>query len=351
MDLVGPSDEVAIIGTLDGFDVTDLLDAGADQYLADNRNRNTARGYESDWRTWQHYCGDVGIPETSNSRGALVGFVLWMENKPPSPRDLDADPNAPHRPQAPNTIDRRLASVMIGLSSRGVEPDRATRRAARQALDVYRRRLAKEAITVGRGKAVPVTPEHLRAISQACPPTLAGIRDRAVVLIGFRMASRSHELGDLKMVDIKDVQGHGIVVEVRVGKTGSRRIPMPPARDESLCPVTAWRAWRAVATWDEGPAFAQIDKSDRVRRDKGELPLPVGPRAIRRIIARARMRAGVDVHLTGHSLRAGFATEARRAGHDAKTISDITGHSPTSKVLYEYFRTVDEWREAPKDIV
>jgi integrase len=61
--------------------------------------------------------------------------------------------------------------------------------------------------------------------------------------------------------------------------------------------------------------------------------------------------AGVPIRLTGHSLRAGLATEARRARHDRKTISSITGHSPTSATLEGYFREIDEWRDAPGDIL
>lgn len=46
----------------------------------------------------------------------------------------------------------------------------------------------------GRGKAPAMEIKHLRAMSAACPETLTGIRDRAVVLIAFSIAGRRSEV-------------------------------------------------------------------------------------------------------------------------------------------------------------
>jgi integrase len=61
--------------------------------------------------------------------------------------------------------------------------------------------------------------------------------------------------------------------------------------------------------------------------------------------ARAAERAGLAVRVTGHSLRAGLATEAHRAGHDVRTISAQTGHAPNSASLYAYLRVADRWSD------
>jgi integrase len=349
-----PGAELVPIGppaTLKAGSTLAALEAAAEQHIADTIEDNTRRAYASAWRVWQQYCRQLGIPETSNTRGALVGFVVWLQDKPPTDEELRLNPDAPNKPQAPATIDARLAGAVVGLSRLGHEPDRQARQDARQALTAYRKRLAKERVKLGRGKAPAAKVEHLRNIGAAAPDTLAGRRDRALALVGFRFASRSAELACLAMSDIEDVGAKGIVVNVPFGKTGGRRVPIPMAKDPAICPVVAWREWCDAANYTDGPAFAQISKADRLRRDQNGRPLPLGPRGIREVIARAGKRAGVDVHLTGHSLRAGLATEARRAGHDNKTISDITGHTPTSAVLYGYFREVDEWNGAPDDIL
>jgi integrase len=327
------------------------LDAAATQYLEDNQEDNTKRSYETDWKVWRQYCGLIGIPETANTLGALVGFVKWLQDKPPTAEELTLNPEALPRPQAPSTIDRRLAGAVVGLARRGCEPSSEAKKAAREALKVYRKELTKAAVKLGRGRAPAARVGHLHRIAAVCPDTLAGRRDKALVLLGFRIAARSAELANLIVSDIEDADGHGIVVNIRFGKTGGRRVPVPFGKDPDICPVLAWREWIAAAGYGEGPAFAQIAKNDQLRRDLDGNLRPLGPRGVRGVIDRAAVRAGVSLHLTGHSLRSGLATEARRAGHDNKTIAKITGHTPTSAVLYEYFREVDEWVEAPDNIL
>lgn len=68
-------------------------------------------------------------------------------------------------------------------------------------------------------------------------------------------------------------------------------------------------------------------------------------RDVGEVFARLDTAAELNVGLTGHSLRAGLATEARRAGHDVKTISTQGRWSPTSTEVYRYVRIVDQWAD------
>jgi len=70
-----------------------------------------------------------------------------------------------------------------------------------------------------------------------------------------------------------------------------------------------------------------------------------GSAAIGAVIPRAGERAGLDLRLTGHSVRAGLATEARRAGHDTATIADQGGWARTSTALQDYIRIGDRWTD------
>jgi len=88
-----------------------------------------------------------------------------------------------------------------------------------------------------------------------------------------------------------------------------------------------------------GPAFRRIDRHGRL------LDAGLSPQAVGDVITRAGERAGLSARLTGHSVRAGLATEARRAGHDAKTIAVQGGWKPNSAVLYDYMRVVDRWSD------
>lgn len=306
------------------------LDAAASEYLAAHKPPNTTRAYRQDWKMWRLYTTWAGIPETSATSGALVGFVRWMANRP----DLDE-----YKPTAPTTVDRRLAGAVVGLRARGIEPGKKAKDDARDALKAYIRELAEDGVKIGRGKAAPLTVKHLRLICEAFPTdTMAGIRDRSLVLMAFSIAGRRSEVANLRVADI-ELHDNGLRVTVQFGKTGARTVPVPRGTHELTCPVLAWEKWKDASGITEGPAFRRVDRHGNL------LAGGLSGQAVGSILNRAGRTAGLSVWITGHSARAGLATEARRAGHDPKTISATTGHSPTSRVLYEYMRVVDEWSD------
>jgi integrase len=103
--------------------------------------------------------------------------------------------------------------------------------------------------------------------------------------------------------------------------------------------VRAWHAWRSGAGISEGPAFRRVDRHGNV----GEPPLSTT--GVNQILTRAGVRADLPYPVTGHSLRSGFATEARRAGADDLAIADQGRWVRGSRALYEYIRRVDQWND------
>lgn len=295
------------------------LDAVVQQI--DTRAANTRRSYDGDWRTWQDYTADAGIPTLAATPGALAGYIAWLTQQG----------------YAPSTVSRRLYGAVVGLRRQGVTvPEDATTR-ARELLDALRRELNVRGEQRGRGKADPITVPMLRRMSAALPDTLAGVRDRAILLIGFGAAARRSETAALLARDV-EVQDQGLIVHVRYSKTKPRHPALLPGAHPLTCPVQAWQAWADAVDLDQdGPAFRRIDRHGRVLGG-------ISPQSIGSVVASAAERAGIP-GITGHSLRAGLATEARRAGHDAKTIAEQGGWSPNSRVLYEYMRVVDQWAD------
>ena len=121
---------------------------------------------------------------------------------------------------------------------------------------------------MARDKAVPVMAADLPAIVAACDDqTAAGLRDRAVVLLGFALLARRSELAALNLSDVELVPGEGVAVTIRSSKTDPsargviRRIHY--AANERVCPVRAVLAWtsflagRGITT---GPLFTRIDR-------------------------------------------------------------------------------------------
>ena len=90
----------------------------------------------------------------------------------------------------------------------------------------------------------------------------------------------------------------------------------------------ALRRWIDLAGIESGPVFRTIDAGGNVLDGRAS------DRAVDRAIKRAAKRAGLDDRgFSGHSLRAGLATQAALNGHDAASIARQTGHRSLDTVL------------------
>lgn len=294
------------------------IERQSEQHVDNQTPANTKRGYADDWRVWCEFTRALGVPETTATPGVLVLYVVKLDQSG----------------AAYNTVSRRVSGVMNGLREHGVMIPAQTTKAAWAEVKRCEARHAEAGRTARQAAAVTVA--DLRRISAALPDTLAGTRDRALLLIGFAIAARRSELAALNLDDITD-DANGIVVRIRKGKTGSRTVAVPLGSHEPTCPVRAWRSWVAASGITDGSAWRHIDRHGNIR--------PGGISADGAGDAIHRAGALVGLTITGHSLRAGLATEARRAGHDVKTIAATTGHRENSRVIYGYMRIVDRWSD------
>jgi integrase len=313
----------------------DALDAASDDFAEELRPHNTRRGYASDWATWERFADAFGVPVTAAVRlGVLRAYVTWLWEQG----------GQDGRPLAPTTIDRKLAGLSVTLRKRHgvvINPDHTE--AARELLKDLERRAAQERQAPrGRGKAPAVTVEMLRAMVEACPADLTGLRDRALLLLAFVIAGRRHEVAALSVRDLELAGGRGLYVNVRVSKTDPRRVRVPYAADERLCAVRTWLEWKDSAQLTEpgSPALRRMHRTGSVTR------AGLSPQSVGTVITTAGQRAGLPVRVTGHSLRAGLITAARRAGKDRKVIASTSGHVDGSPVMDGYIRDVDGWETA-----
>ncbi|MDP5317388.1 integrase [Streptomyces poriferorum] len=296
---------------------------------------NTTDTYAKSWRVWERFCAGIGLPVAEGSRGSLVAFVAWMLR----------EGQQSGKGYAPSSAGTHLAAVVVGLQQRGQVVSRDDQAAARKSLEGLAVKLLQNGERRGRGKAVAGDVDGLYAIVQACPDTLAGDRDKALILTGFHYASRAQDPAGLLAGDVT-VHPRGLVVSVLTGKTkhSVRDAKVRYQADAEVCPVRAWIAYRerlateAAPNWSapDAPAFVGIDRHGRVTG--GMVPDSV-TRAVKRIAAR------VDVPLgwTGHSLRIGLASTARRKGRDAIAIADQGGWARHSRSMLGYMQVEDGW--------
>lgn len=190
--------------------------------------------------------------------------------------------------------------------------------------------------TIGTAPAqkAPLSVDDLRALVAACPATLAGARDRALLLVGFWGAFRRSELVAL---DVEDVHLNGALkITLRFSKTDQlgegQHKTLPALNDETLCPVHALKAWLDAADIQSGAIFRGVDRWGHLRGGR------LTDKQVVRVVKACAERAGLDARrLAGHSLRAGFVTAALDAGAQTIDIREVTGHK-TDNMLSRYAR-------------
>lgn len=211
----------------------------------------------------------------------------------------------------------------------------------------YRKQAAEaEEPERGRGKAPAMRLDDLRHIVSLCGTDIFGVRDRAMLLLGFSIAARRAELAGLRLRNIRD-DDNGLLVHVAVSKTDPRTVPVPYGKNTDTCPVRAWKAWQEEAQLldPDRHAFRRIHHTGSVQ------PQGLTPQRAGDLITAAGLRAGYEDLFTGHSVRSGLATEARRKGKDRKAIAAITGHKEGSRILDGYMRIIDQWDEKDNALI
>lgn len=312
---------------------------------------NTKRAYRSDWADFCAWCDGRGLPALPASPDTVALYIASRAEVGPPDADGQATPGL-----KVSTLERRLSAINQAHRQTGHEAPASRRDEPLHSVWA--------GITRTKGaapeKVAPALPDDLRHMVEALPReetppggdlTFRSKRDRALLLLGFAGALRRSELVAITVEHAQftadglrlwlpkskaDQEGRGAVLGVHYG------------RSPLTCPVRSLRSW-LQATRDHtgapltGPVFRKIDRWGAL----WDTPLTSG--AVAKLVKRAASRAGLDPGLySGHSLRAGFATQAARAGKHERAIMRHTRHK-SERVLREYIREGALFDENPTD--
>jgi integrase len=192
----------------------------------------------------------------------------------------------------------------------------------------------RRSLGVAPSQKEPISPSEFRAMVKSRPETLHGLRDRALLLLGFSGAFRRSELVSLDVDDV--VWGEdGLTVNLRRSKTDQegegRKVGIPFGSTPESCPVRSLRGWLKAAGITEGPLFRPV-KGPKVGAKR------LSDKAVARLVKRAAKAAGLEPsRLSGHSLRSGLATAAAKAGKSERSIMAQTGHR-SAQMVRRYIR-------------
>jgi integrase len=162
------------------------------------------------------------------------------------------------------------------------------------------------------------------------------VRDKALLLIGFAGAFRRSELVGI-CIEHLNFADAGVEVLLPRSKTDQeglgRTVFIPYARGER-CPVKALQSWLDLAGIESGAVFRRVTRHDHIG---GVLTAQSVALIVKEAVRRSKPNA---VHLfSGHSLRAGFVTQAAMAGLQSWQIKEVSGHR-SDVVLSRYIRPV-----------
>jgi site-specific recombinase XerD len=288
--------------------------AAATDYVKGNRSRGTWRAYATDWAVFQSWCRRVGLralPATPRT----VALFLTAEGK---------------RRRAPSTLNRRLSAIRLMHIGAGYLPPNE----ALEVSDVMRgiRRVWQRPVT----QKAPATDKDIKRMVDAVEPdTLRGLRDRALILLGFAGALRRSELVALDTGHLSadkeglsvtitssstDQEGHGQTVTIS-------RIPRSP-----YCPVQAVSDWLVAAKIRQGPVFRRFYRLDALA--KSRLTGQSVALIVKELAAKAGLASG---RYAANSLRSGFITSAARNSASLLYMADQSRHRSLDFIL-EYVR-------------
>jgi site-specific recombinase XerD len=146
--------------------------AAAEHYAAASRAAATWRGYESDWRIFTEWCASVGLVALPAEAMTVAMFLGAQANQG----------------KAPATLSRRLAAIrLMHLGAKLPSPHGTV-----EVLEVMRGIQRRSTRRVSK-KTAAVAEQIKKMVDVAAPSTLQGLRDRALLLVGFAGALRRAE--------------------------------------------------------------------------------------------------------------------------------------------------------------
>lgn len=325
---------IALPSHVPGSGALDRLAEAARDYARQAASDNTLKAYAMDWTHFARWCrmrGADPLPPSPELIGLYIADLAAPQGKAPA--------------LSVASIERRLSGLSWGCTQRGVTLDRKDRHIATVLAGIRRKHarppLQKEAIL----------PDDIRAMLATLPHNLRGLRDRAILLIGFAGGLRRSEIVSLDhgKDDTPDSSGwveildDGALIILR-GKTGWREVEIARGSGPQTCPVHALTQWLHFACIDFGPIFVAVSRDGlKAMRDR------LSDKHVARLVKQTVQDAGLRPDLpeverinlySGHSLRAGLASSAEV---DERYVQKQLGHA-SGEMTRRYQRRRDRFR-------
>jgi site-specific recombinase XerD len=312
---------------------------GVADFMRASKAKNTQVAYASDLRHFEAWCGVHGNESLPASPETVATYLaeLASTHKYATIRRRTAAIAYVHRaggfadPISHPGVKQTLEGIARTL---GRAPVKKTALTAEMLGKTIRKILVER-----RARGARVPQGSLTSLTSLTEPDLSGLRDRALLLLGFAAALRRSELVDLKVNDVtRHHQGAYIIIRrSKTDQTGQGLTKAVP-HGKKLKAIEALDAWIQAAGITEGPIFRAVHGTSVSDRK-----LTAGQ--VARIIKKRAAAIGLDPALfSGHSLRSGFITSAAEHGASLSKIADQAGHSKLDTTR-SYVQVADAFRD------
>jgi len=303
-------------------DLEDLIQKANDLICA-AKAPSTRKAYQSDFRIFESWCAAHGLASMPAAPQTIALYIA----------------SCVVARLAPATIARRLASISKAHQAAGFEnyPASTKHFVVGEVLKGARRTLG-----IAQKCKDPLLLNDICRLLAACPTNLLGLRDRALILIGFAGAFRRSELCAMTVSDLC-FSASGLVINLPRSKAdqeqAGEKVAIVFGEHKDTSPIRALRQWLKAVKVKEGAVFRGVDRHNHVavtglHRD-----------SIAAIFKTAAARAGMNAtNIAGHSVRAGMATQAALNGSSERAIARTTRHR-SRRVLRRYIRPGEMFRE------
>jgi integrase len=269
----------------------------AKDYARGAKSAATLRAYASDWRHYDAWCAREDLDPLPPSAQVVGLYLAACAAQEPLPdRKLGSV----------RTIERRLSAIAWYCAQKGQPLDRADRH-IREVMQGIRRKHGRPP-----DEKEAVLGDDIIRMIETLGRDLRGLRDRAILLLGFAGGFRRSEVVGLdcgpdqtkdgsgwieilrhgrvvtkESGETVEVGEQGMIVHLR-GKTGWREVEIGPGSSDHTFPIVALQTWLNLARVAHGPLFRRATKNGKqVGVDR------LNDRHIVRLVKRTALAAGV----------------------------------------------------------
>jgi integrase len=288
------------------------LQEEAKKHLTNSKSENTKHAYGTDWRLFSEWCQKSGLQNLPADPETIVYYITALGKQCKA-----------------STIKRKMTAISQRHETAGY-PSPTKTPLVKGVWDGIQRTIGikeegKDALWL----------QDLRKIVESLPlEKTIGVRNRALLVVGWAGAFRRSEIVNLDLDDITFTRD-GLIIHLDRSKTDQKgegqEVALPYGSSQLTCPVRALQDWLEFSNIDSGALFRGIDRHGNIQ---GRLT----PQSVRLIVKSCCEKIGLNPDDFGaHSLRSGFCSTAAKAGKTEHQIMRQTRHK-RSDSLQRYIK-------------